>query len=297
MLVHAQVNASQYGQRFVYLIPTNLYGPGDKFHPSVSHVIPALMKKCVEAVERGRRQDRGVGHRHRPAASTSTSTTPPRPSCWPPSTTTSTDPINLGTDREVTIRETVETIAQLIGFTGELRVGPDQARRPAAPPGRRVRAERAARLAGQTPFDEGLRRTIDWYLANRAEAEREPPRMAGSPPEFREFHPRVPRCPRRFAPRRWRFSSRTTASTHAHRSSAKAAVRRAVDLRSAKIATARRTGRRRGTSCREAEADQLGRGSRKSRSSGRPPSAQRRRCRARCWPGAAPDAAAAGRRW
>ena len=52
-LVHAQVNAAQYGQRFAYLIPTNLYGPGDKFHPAVSHVIPALIKKCVEAVERG----------------------------------------------------------------------------------------------------------------------------------------------------------------------------------------------------------------------------------------------------
>ena len=52
-LVHAQVNAAQYGQRSAYLIPTNLYGPGDKFHPSVSHVIPALVKKCVEAVERG----------------------------------------------------------------------------------------------------------------------------------------------------------------------------------------------------------------------------------------------------
>src|SRR4051794_8635735 len=50
-LIHAQVNAIQYGQRFAYLIPTNLYGPGDKFHPRVSHVIPALIKKCVEAKE------------------------------------------------------------------------------------------------------------------------------------------------------------------------------------------------------------------------------------------------------
>jgi GDP-L-fucose synthase len=52
-LIHAQVNAQQYGQRLAYLIPTNLYGPGDKFHPSVSHVIPALIKKCVEASENG----------------------------------------------------------------------------------------------------------------------------------------------------------------------------------------------------------------------------------------------------
>jgi GDP-L-fucose synthase len=52
-LIHAQVNAIQYGQKFAYLIPTNLYGPGDKFHESVSHVIPALIKKCIEAKESG----------------------------------------------------------------------------------------------------------------------------------------------------------------------------------------------------------------------------------------------------
>src|ERR1700709_129915 len=50
-LVHAQVNATQYGQRFAYLIPTNLFGPGDKFHPAVSHVIPALIRKCVAAAQ------------------------------------------------------------------------------------------------------------------------------------------------------------------------------------------------------------------------------------------------------
>ena len=61
MLVHAQVNATQYGQRFAFLIPTNLYGPGDKFHPSVSHVIPALIKKCVDALESGSATRRRVG--------------------------------------------------------------------------------------------------------------------------------------------------------------------------------------------------------------------------------------------
>src|SRR6478735_5785583 len=53
LLVHAQANHQQYGQRSVYLMPTNLFGPGDKFHPSVSHVIPALIKKCVDAHEAG----------------------------------------------------------------------------------------------------------------------------------------------------------------------------------------------------------------------------------------------------
>ena len=66
LLIHAQVNRAQYGQRSAFLIPTNLYGPGDKFHPSVSHVIPALIKKCVEAMEQG--EDKvevwGTGQRH-----------------------------------------------------------------------------------------------------------------------------------------------------------------------------------------------------------------------------------------
>ena len=86
LLVHAQVNAAQYGQRFAFLIPTNLYGPGDKFHPSVSHVIPALIKKCVDAREAGARTSTS-GARDRPAASTSTSTMPRAPSSSPPSVT------------------------------------------------------------------------------------------------------------------------------------------------------------------------------------------------------------------
>ena len=84
------------------------------------------------------------------------------------------EPINLGTDREVTIRETVETIARLVGFEGELRWDPTK---PDGQPRRRVDASRAEQLLGwraQMPFDDGLRRTIDWYLANRAEAERAP---------------------------------------------------------------------------------------------------------------------------
>ena len=87
-LVQAQANREQYGQDAIYLMPTNLYGPGDKFHPAVSHVIPALIKKCVDAKEARRRPHRGLGHRHRPAGSSCTSTTPPRASSWPPSATT-----------------------------------------------------------------------------------------------------------------------------------------------------------------------------------------------------------------
>jgi GDP-L-fucose synthase len=172
-LIHAQVNHQQYGQRFAYLIPTNLYGPGDKFHTSVSHVIPALIKKCVEAVERG--EDKidvwGTGRASREylyvddAAAAIVLAAEQHDGS---------EPVNLGNDHEVTIRETVETIARLVGFAGELRWDPTK---PDGQPRRRVDATRAANLFGwraEMPFEDGLRRTIDWYLANRAEAERDP---------------------------------------------------------------------------------------------------------------------------
>jgi GDP-L-fucose synthase len=177
LLVHAAANRAQYGQRSVYLMPTNLYGPGDKFHPSVSHVIPALVKKCVEAVERG--DDKvevwGTGRASREylyvddaaEAIAIAARTPVEAGMIP-------EPVNLGTDHEVTIRETVETIAALTGFTGELRWDPTK---PDGQPRRRVDATRAEHALGwraQMPFEQGLRATIDWYLANREQAERPP---------------------------------------------------------------------------------------------------------------------------
>ena len=173
MLVHAQVNEAQYGQQFAFVIRTNLYGPGDKFHESVSHVIPALIKKCVEAKERG--DDKvsvwGTGAASRDylyvedAAEAIVLAAQLR---------TSAEPMNLGNNREVTIRETAETIARVVGFTGELVWDPS---RPDGQPRRRVDASRAERELGwhaHTEFEEGLRATVDWYLANRAAAEAPP---------------------------------------------------------------------------------------------------------------------------
>jgi GDP-L-fucose synthase len=171
MLVHAQVNAAQYGQRFAFLIPTNLYGPGDKFHPSVSHVIPALIKKCVDAREAGAQVvevwGTGSASREYLFVDDAAHAVVLAAECHE-----GTEPINLGTNHEVTIRETVERIARLVGFDGELRWDPS---RPDGQPRRRVDATRAHELLGwraETPFDDGLRATIDWYLAHRDEAER-----------------------------------------------------------------------------------------------------------------------------
>ncbi len=172
-LVHAQVNEAQYGQRFAYLIPTNLYGPGDKFHPSVSHVIPALIKKCVDASEAG--DDKvdvwGTGRASREYLYVDDAA---EAIVLAAEAHEGTQPINLGTDHEVTIRETVETIARLVGFDGELRWDPTK---PDGQPRRRVDATRAEHVLGwraQHPFEDGLQTTIDWYRANREEAERAP---------------------------------------------------------------------------------------------------------------------------
>jgi GDP-L-fucose synthase len=171
-LIHAQVNEVEYGQRFAYLIPTNLYGPGDKFHPSVSHVIPALIKKCVEAEESGADHVEvwGTGSASREYLYVDDAA---EAIVRAAEVDTTAEPINLGADREVTIKETVETIAELVGFEGELRW---DASKPDGQPRRAVDGARARELLGWTPsmeFDTGLRWTIDWYLANRADAERE----------------------------------------------------------------------------------------------------------------------------
>jgi GDP-L-fucose synthase len=172
-LIHAQVNEHEYGQRFAYLIPTNLYGPGDKFHPSVSHVIPALIKKCVEAKESGADHVEvwGTGAASREYLFVDDAA---EAIVRAAEVETTAEPVNLGADREVTIKETVETIAELVGFQGELRWDPSK---PDGQPRRAVDGARARDLLGWSPtveFDEGLRATIEWYLANRADAERDP---------------------------------------------------------------------------------------------------------------------------
>ena len=170
LLVHAQANRAQYGQNAIYLLPTNLYGPGDKFHPKVSHVIPALIKKCIGAVERG---DGSI-----PVWGTGAAT---REFLYVDDCAEGivlaterydgAEPVNLGADHEVAIADLAELIAKLTGFEGTLEW---DATKPDGQPRRRVDATRARELFGfeaHTSLEEGLRRTIDWYRANREAAE------------------------------------------------------------------------------------------------------------------------------
>lgn len=172
-LVHAQVNNAQYGQKFAYLIPTNLYGPGDKFHPSVSHVIPALIKKCVEAKESNASHIDvwGTGSASREYLYVEDAAAA---IVLAAQSHEGVEPINLGSDREITIKETAETIARVTGFTGELKW---DTTKPDGQPRRRIDPSRAAELLGwraHMDFSEGISRTVEWYLAHREEAETAP---------------------------------------------------------------------------------------------------------------------------
>jgi len=168
-LVQAQANRAQYGQDVIYLMPTNLYGPGDKFHPGVSHVIPALIKKCVDAVESGADHIEvwGTGSASREFLYVDDAA---EGLVLAAERYDGADPVNLGTDEELPIRDLVGLIAQATGFAGEIRWDTSK---PDGQPRRRVDPSRAASSFGfkaQVPFAEGLRRTVDWYMAHRTEA-------------------------------------------------------------------------------------------------------------------------------
>jgi len=157
----------QYGLKSAYVLPVNLYGPYDNFDLETSHVIPALIRKCVDAVNRGL----------------------PEIECWGTGKVSreflfvedaaegivragevmeEPVPINLGTGMEITIKDLVELIARLTGFTGRIRWNADK---PDGQPRRCLDTQRAASMLGwkaQVGFEEGLRRTIEWWRSSGA---------------------------------------------------------------------------------------------------------------------------------
>jgi GDP-L-fucose synthase len=171
LLVHGQANRAQYGQNVIYLLPTNLYGPGDKFNPAVSHVIPALIKKCVDAIDEG--SDHidvwGTGKATREFLYVEDCA---EGILLAAEKYDGPEPMNLGAGREVAIRDLAELIADLTGFEGELRWDPGK---PDGQPRRAVDASAARSAFGfvaRTELRDGLRETIDWYRENRDAAEK-----------------------------------------------------------------------------------------------------------------------------
>ncbi|MDQ3811440.1 MAG: NAD-dependent epimerase/dehydratase family protein, partial [Chloroflexota bacterium] len=166
LLVQAQAYRQQYGFNTIYLLPTNLYGPGDNFDPASSHVIPGLIRKCLEARQRGDSfiEAWGTG-------------TPTREFLYVRDCAQGIvaalerydgpEPVNLGSGQEIRIADLARAIADASGFIGEIRFDPSK---PDGQPRRKLDTSRARDLFGweaTTDFPTGLRATIDWFVAQR----------------------------------------------------------------------------------------------------------------------------------
>jgi GDP-L-fucose synthase len=168
LLVQAQSYREQYGFNSVYLLPVNLYGPGDNFNLETSHVIPALIRKCLEAEERNENQVVLWGDG-----------SPTREFLYVDDAAegiilaaegyNGDEPVNLGSGMELSIKELATLIARLTGYKGEFIWDTS---RPNGQPRRALDVSRAEKYFGfraRVPFEEGLRRTIEWYRQHRAQ--------------------------------------------------------------------------------------------------------------------------------
>lgn len=165
LLVQLQAYRQQYGFNGIYLLPVNLYGPEDNFDPRSSHVIPALIRKVYEAQQRGDTQIPVWGDGS-PTREFLFSRDAARGIVMATQDYDDPDPVNLGTHEEISIRDLVETICELMDFQGEIVWETDK---PNGQPRRCLDTERAKERFGfvaQTSFRDGLRETIEWYRAN-----------------------------------------------------------------------------------------------------------------------------------
>ena len=167
LLVQSQAYRQQYGFNSIFLLPVNLYGPGDNFNPASSHVIPALIRKCLEAQEQGAAEIVAWGDG-----------SPTREFIYVEDAAegitratlhyNGAEPVNIGSSFEISIKDLTELIARLTGFEGSIRWDPSK---PNGQPRRKLDTTRAREYFGfeaKTDFEAGLKRTIDWYRQQRA---------------------------------------------------------------------------------------------------------------------------------
>jgi GDP-L-fucose synthase len=162
LLVQLQSYRQQYGFDGIYLLPVNLYGPEDNFNPASSHVIPALIRKVYEAKQQGVKQLPVWGDGS-PTREFLFSEDAARGIVMGALHYDDAEPVNLGTNHEISIRDLVELICRLMEFDGELIWETDQ---PNGQPRRcldTTRAKEAFGFTAQVSLEEGLRRTIEWY--------------------------------------------------------------------------------------------------------------------------------------
>ncbi len=163
LLVQAQAYRQQYGFNAIYLLPVNLYGPGDNFNPESSHVIPALIKKFVDAVREKKPYVDvwGTGTASREFLYVEDAA---RAIILATERYNKPDPVNLGAGKEISIRDLVTIIKEQTGFTGEIHW---DTTRPDGQPRRCLvtsRAEKEFGFVAQVPFDDGLRQTVEWFI-------------------------------------------------------------------------------------------------------------------------------------
>ncbi len=163
LLVQGQAYRAQYGFNAIYLLPTNLYGPGDNIDLETSHVLPAIIRKCVEAKRQGKPEIVLWGDG-----------SPTREFLYVADAAegivlateryNGSEPVNLGSGFEISIKDLVQKVAALVGFNGDLVW---DTTKPNGQPRRKLNTERAWKYFGfraQTPFDQGLEETVRWYL-------------------------------------------------------------------------------------------------------------------------------------
>jgi GDP-L-fucose synthase len=164
LLVQSQAYRKQYGLKSIYLLPVNLYGPGDNFDPNSSHVIPALIKKAIEAKERGDKTMEvwGTGTASREFLYVEDAA---EGIVLAALNFDDDFPVNLGSGMEITIKDLVTTINELVGFKGKLvwdKTKPDGQPRRCLD----VSKAKAFGFVAKTDFKSGLKNTINWYISN-----------------------------------------------------------------------------------------------------------------------------------
>ena len=166
MLVQSQAYRRQYGFNSIFLLPVNLYGPGDNFDPHSSHVIPALIKKCFDAIDayNDKIEVWGTGSATREFFYVEDAT---EAICMATDTYNKSEPVNIGAGFEISIKELTELIAKLTGFQGKIIWDKSK---PDGQPRRMLDTTKALKefmFTAKTNLTTGLIKTIDWYKENR----------------------------------------------------------------------------------------------------------------------------------
>ncbi len=167
LLVQSQAYRQQYGFNSIYLLPVNLYGPGDNFDPETSHGIPAIIKKCLDAIDEGKNEivAWGTGKATREFLFVDDCA---EAIILAAEQYNSSEPVNIGAGFEISIKDLVELIAKKTGYRGSVKWDTSK---PDGQPRRSLDTSRATEAFGftaKTPFEVGLEKTIEWYKSERS---------------------------------------------------------------------------------------------------------------------------------